>query len=377
MVARCNQAPNRGLQHVVCALFQNTVRARLTGVASPDQHRRLLSSTIAAVLALLAALLGLALALAPRADAYVYWTAPGTPSGPTIGRANLDGTGMNQSFISGVGPPLAIAVDAGHIYWENDDTNTIGRANLDGTGVNKNFIGGYTFGIAVDADHIYWAETAAPIGRANLDGTDVDENFIGGVFPLGIAVDAGHLYWTDIYPGAIGRANLDGTGVDPSFIGGLRNPTGIAVDAAHLYWRNNAYWPNFDPNTIGRANLDGTGVNQSLVVTGGTPPTGDLSFGIAVDAGHLYWADYTERLAAPTSTAAALTKPSSSRRRPDRRRGRRPRSGGLPRSQPRVQSTASAAFREPPRSRSSSTSRWTRPRSKLPSPSSGQATASR
>ncbi len=119
-------------------------RARLIGVASPDQHRRLLSSTIAAVLALLAALLGLALAFAPRADAYVYWTAPGTPSGPTIGRANLDGTGMSQSFISGVGPPLAIAVDAGHIYWENHDTNTIGRANLDGTGVNKNFIGEYT-----------------------------------------------------------------------------------------------------------------------------------------------------------------------------------------------------------------------------------------
>ncbi|MBI3660071.1 hypothetical protein HY230_06330 [Candidatus Acetothermia bacterium] len=38
-----------------------------------------------------------------------------------------------------------------HIYWANRNTGTIGRANLDGTGVNQSFITGASipFGVAV------------------------------------------------------------------------------------------------------------------------------------------------------------------------------------------------------------------------------------
>ena len=54
------------------------------------------------------------LALAARADAYVYWT----NDNGTIGRANLDGTGVNQSFITGLGTsPQGVAVDGAHAYW--------------------------------------------------------------------------------------------------------------------------------------------------------------------------------------------------------------------------------------------------------------------
>ena len=49
-----------------------------------------------------AALLALALALAPRADAYVYWANCDT----SIGRANLDGSAPNQSFIAGANDPM-------------------------------------------------------------------------------------------------------------------------------------------------------------------------------------------------------------------------------------------------------------------------------
>src|SRR5215216_3624893 len=66
------------------------------------------------VLALLAALLVLPLALAPRAEAFVYWT---DPVNNAIGRANLDGTGVDKRFISGVAIPGSVAVDARHIYW--------------------------------------------------------------------------------------------------------------------------------------------------------------------------------------------------------------------------------------------------------------------
>ena len=47
---------------------------------------------------------------------------------------------------------LDFTVDAGHVYWANEGTNTIGRANLDGTGVDQSFITGASapFGVAVD-----------------------------------------------------------------------------------------------------------------------------------------------------------------------------------------------------------------------------------
>jgi virginiamycin B lyase len=35
----------------------------------------------------------------------------------TIGRANLDGTGVNQRFISTASGPCGVAVYKGHIYW--------------------------------------------------------------------------------------------------------------------------------------------------------------------------------------------------------------------------------------------------------------------
>ena len=56
-------------------------------------------------------LLVLPLALAPRADAYVYWN-----SENGIGRANLDGTGVKKGFIK-LAHVADIAVNDRHIYW--------------------------------------------------------------------------------------------------------------------------------------------------------------------------------------------------------------------------------------------------------------------
>jgi hypothetical protein len=93
------------------------------------------------------------IALAARADAYVYWAAnPTGGSGtPAIGRANLDGTNPNQTFITGAywgqsGAPYGLAVDLApdiegnkYVYWtvlfEQGSTvnGAIGRATVDGT----------------------------------------------------------------------------------------------------------------------------------------------------------------------------------------------------------------------------------------------------
>jgi hypothetical protein len=86
-----------------------------------------------------------------------------------------------------------IVVDSGHIYWSNYGTDTVGRADLDGTNVDESFIAAPNFpgGIAVDDGHVYWTTVVAAgsIARADLDGTNVDENFITGVSANALAVD--------------------------------------------------------------------------------------------------------------------------------------------------------------------------------------------
>ena len=242
---------------------------------------------------LLATVLALTLAFAPRADA----PPPDPGSIDTIGRANLDGTLVEESFITGADRACGVAVDAAHVYWltgrgEVDGGSRIGRANFDGTGANRSFITGFDFGcgVAVDGAYIYWpAQFGNTIARANLDGTGVHESFItqGGDC---VAVDDAHIYWPT--SGGIARANLDGTGVDESFITGLPNPPGsyrcgVAVDGSHVHWTNGAtFTPDgrLVPGTIGRANLDGTGADDSFITDAGNP------CGVAVDADHVYWA---------------------------------------------------------------------------------------
>ena len=143
-----------------------------------------------------------------------------------------------------------------HVYWSNYNTAAIGRANVDGTEVNQSFIG-TNFnpeGMAVDGNHIYWSNLGSnTIGRANVDGTGVNQSFISGASsPAGVAVDGTHIYWANYNAGSIGRANVDGTGVNQSFISTNSNPHGVAIDGNHIYWAN------FNTDTIGRANLDGT-----------------------------------------------------------------------------------------------------------------------
>jgi virginiamycin B lyase len=225
--------------------------------------------------------------VAARAQAYVYWANAGNG---TIGRATLDHSVVNHSFITGAtGFPGGVAVEGTHIYWTGNDR--IGRANLDGGGAKTDFItvAGKAWGIAVGGAHIYWANAGADtIGRANLDGTGVNQSFITGAStPFGVAVEGTHIYWTNSGNGTIGRADLDGSGVDQSFITGADYPWGVAVDGAHIYWTNSGN------DTIGRANLDGTGADQSFIPGArNSNLTGVQLTGVAVDGAHIYWANF-------------------------------------------------------------------------------------
>ena len=211
---------------------------------------------------------------------HVYWawgtsTNPFDPAPSGVGRANIDGSGVDQSFITFHGNPIAIAVHGTYIYWLN--TNI----------------------------------TSSTIGRAKLDGTAVEPRFIGGLGPLAadLAVDDAHVYWA--HRGGIGRANLDGTGVDPGFIDALAGTyttgfTGVAVSAANIYWAYQETGLYGRIRSLGCANIDGSGANYELVTANGLD--------VALDAAHVYWATGSAS-AAPTSTA------------PRRRRGSFPRTG--------------------------------------------------
>jgi virginiamycin B lyase len=238
-------------------------------------------------------------ALAPcgvAVDAFhIYWA---NEQDGSIGRANLDGTAVEPHFITGATSPCGVAVDASHIYWANGGGSivdapsiygppgvratpggtTIGRANLDGSGVNQDFITGALdpCGVAVDAGHIYWANAGGTpkdraynaLGRANLDGSGVDQRFVTGANgPCGIAVDGTHMYWANSNSGSIGSAKLDGSAVDQALLSVPLGTSGIAVDQAYLY---------FDGADlgIGRASLDGSTVEPDYLIGGnvlGTP----------------------------------------------------------------------------------------------------------
>ena len=94
-------------------------------------------------------------------------------------------------------------MNATHIFFSHTGSS-IGRANLNGTGVDASFITDvyppYPHGVAVDGAHVYWANPnrlGGPlIGRADVDGSNVDRSFISEdprqpfFPPCGVAVDA-------------------------------------------------------------------------------------------------------------------------------------------------------------------------------------------
>jgi hypothetical protein len=244
-------------------------------------------------------------------DNYVYWTDAATLG--AVDRAKRDGTGTDTRFIvpsptgaSATGfaalpptAPVCVAVDGAHVYWTT--TLSIGRAKLDGTGVQESFIPLPTARInpdaapvpclAVDRTHIYWADGATgTIGRANLDGTGVNQDFIslgsGGSGLTCVVVDGAHIYWgIGVSPrallagppfpgGAIGRANLDGTDVNDSFISrpGVPSPVPCADDGVYLYYASGA--TPAASNSVGRARLDGTDVQPDFLTSGAGPQTG-------------------------------------------------------------------------------------------------------
>jgi hypothetical protein len=231
------------------------------------------------------------------AGAFIYWA---NTDGYSIGRANVDGSGATDAFLSfGYQIPCGVAVSGNYIYWSEPDNisaASIARAPVDGSGKpDDGFIIGASSscGLAVYGHHLYWANGGVDgsIGRASLSGpTDVQENFVpseqasGGHdldHACGIAVDATGIYWSDRFGNGIGHANLDGTG-ERTLIPNADSSCGVALAGGYLYWTDN---PLVGASTIGRALETGAQPDKTFI-TGLNDPCG-----AAVNANYLYFAD--------------------------------------------------------------------------------------
>jgi hypothetical protein len=248
----------------------------------------------AAAAAVLAAAIGL-LALPPLANAnFVYWASGG---GSTIGRAKLNGSGVNNAFISGLSSVGGVAVDSKFIYWTQGQstTSTIGRANLDGTGVNPNFIphasGVQDFdnlpahaAIAVNSSSIFWQNTGSGlVGKANIDGSSPTGNLVqsGPGVVCGLAADQNFVYWLNAgVSQSIGRATVNGGNRQTAFIGGVTGSCGLAADSSSLYWGSTT-------KAIGRAPIGGGTANNNFVPSA-VSAANDIC-GVAVNSQYIFW----------------------------------------------------------------------------------------
>jgi hypothetical protein len=89
-----------------------------------------------------------------RSTRYLYWGNAGpNETGLSIGRANLDGSHVDQAFVKAPGV-TGIAVGAHHLYWSNGlsgkSIGTITRANADGSHATSLIrVAGGIYGLAI------------------------------------------------------------------------------------------------------------------------------------------------------------------------------------------------------------------------------------
>ena len=224
----------------------------------------------------------------------LYWADYGAG---TISFLNLNTAETPTVLMSGLDGPAGIEIVGNNIYWINQNTNSIGRANLDGSGINKNFIptresplyllhhDGYFYWSNYAVDDVGRDPLNSSIGRSLVDGTNVDQFFIPQTyFGQGLGTDGTYLYWGNagspatLGTGTVGRATLSGEEINNSFVTGLNRPTSVLFFNNLLYVTDGA----FDSRII-NVYLDGTRFDTPLIETQG------LSTSLAIDGVNIFW----------------------------------------------------------------------------------------
>ena len=155
-------------------------------------------------------------------------------------------------------------------------------------------------GIAVDASGVYWSTTAGEIMRCDLAGCGRTPTIVmssGAKIPAvkELAVDANNVYFTDANPAGLGQILACAkTGCDnqPTVIAsGLNAPTAIATDGVDVYWAEVGVnvldgQAVVDAGLVRKCAVGGCSNAPTTVASGLNMPTA-----VAVDGGHVYWAE--------------------------------------------------------------------------------------
>jgi hypothetical protein len=267
------------------------------------------------------------LASAPAAGAWIYWGHEGYGVG--IGRAGLDATQPNESFIP-VAPGVyafmrGVAVDSNYVYWGQHGLNTkygdsmpppvIGRAPLSGAGpeyaftaaagggiTSLGYFGSNVFWTAANTDTTEIGYTAASGGQ----GVHTVSSKFGAPNPksCGVATDGEYVYWANPETASIGREKLSTFGTkEPSegqwiqlssSFNEFVHPCGVAVDGKYVYWGIKEITIKGVANrgtTIGRA-LKAEGGEATNTFAGG----GNEVTGLAIDGAFLYTSNFGDGL---------------------------------------------------------------------------------
>ena len=257
-----------------------------------------------------------------------------TNSSGNVQRLNLDGSGFQANFITGLDTPMDIAVDTtGQKLYLTSPNGKIIRRNLNGGGFQEVVtglgnpgalvLGGTTTptktttGIGTTPPHpsIYWISWSRArtyrIQRADLDGSNVQDLIteLDRSFEIALDVSGGKMYWTSnpsssdvgsANPRRIRCANLDGSNVTDLFAPAAGDRVhgeiyDIALDVAggKIYWWQDAYNATTDSFTckIRCADLDGSNITD--LVTELELPLGD-PINLNVAGGKIYWTQTKE-----------------------------------------------------------------------------------
>jgi len=106
-----------------------------------------------------------------------------------IRRIPIDGgspDAKSRFSITGLGDVRGFTTDGTYLYWTSTSyPHRIGRANIDGTGVNSEWLdtqnSGTIWGVTATGSRLYWVSTAGQIGGAKLDGSDVNPTLVTGI----------------------------------------------------------------------------------------------------------------------------------------------------------------------------------------------------
>ena len=248
--------------------------------------------------------------------AHVYWTT-NNASSSFLASSKLDGSEEEVAFLGSSTVELrGIAVDAGHVYWVARGENKIGRANLDLTGVEPSFISGTekSKGLTADASHLYWSangeslpnpgkdlyryDVEAPAGE-RLTDVSVDhsatDTCTGGVLcgaqvqgVIGASADGSYVYYVanGVPNGAIQNSpNANGESAEA---GSCQGPVASMTGECNLYlWHEEGaaetttFIARLDPS--GSANGDVADWVQTLAGFGGLERTGQKTARVSPD----------------------------------------------------------------------------------------------